>query len=67
MELAKELNQTLNANKVQFNKLSNIAMILLALNQNDYQFAYEAFLGLEKKSQNQLNAAERNLKVKLII
>lgn len=67
LELAKELNQTLNANKVQFNKLSNIAMILLALNQNDYQFAYEAFLGLEKKSQNQLNAAERNLKVQILL
>ena len=39
-------------------------MILLALNQNDNQFAYQAFLGLEKKSPNQLNAAERNLKVK---
>lgn len=67
LELAKELNQTLNTNKVQFNKLSNIAMILLALNQNDYQFAYEAFLGLEKKSQNQLNAAERNLKVQILL
>jgi len=67
LELAKELSQTLNDNKIQFNKLSNIAMILLALNQNDYQFAYEAFLGLEKKSLNQLNAAERNLKVQILL
>lgn len=64
LKLAKELNQTLIDQKIAFNKLSSVAMILLALNHNDYQFAYETVLTLEKKAfGNQLNAAERNLKV----